>query len=362
MTNPAPDPFALLRGLDPAASIVGELGPDEIRDARARALRLAAERDSLDGDRSAGRRRSVTRLAIGLAAAALLVALSLTPPGRAVAERLGELVGIGDAPSREAASGIDEPAVVIGAGESPNGTRYEVVASADTNIYRDEHPTTCIGLDMPNADGPSNEGCLTDAVLGSLDRTIVSPIAFLGSRDLGADRLIVDGLASSRVRSAEIERIADDGSIERYPVEVSHLEGELAAEIGATGEAAFLLAFLPETLVPPPPQPFPPEQSGVAEASPPKQALARLSLVAFGADGTEIARESLGSAPNSDLSLYMAESMPGNDAADQILEDCFRELLPRYGTPGEIKPQLPTGFGEELNSCAQARRQDEPGR
>lgn len=345
---------------------------------------LARVRTAAAGTAPRGR---LLRVATPATAAILAAAMALTPGGRALAERIGELVGIGDEPTRNSVALIDEPAVVIGAGESPNGTAYEVVASADMNIYRDESPDTCIGIDFPGIDAPSNAGCLTGELSRSIDERVITATAFLGSTELGHERLIVDGLASPEVASAEIEWVAENGSIERHPVAVSHLTGELARDIGASREAAFLLAFLPEDLVPPPPSatdsqpsfavpaPAPgtiPDSPGAGseagpligrdippvslpgdrDDSPARAALARLSVVAYDGDGSEIARQSLARQPFSDVTLYSAENGTAADARDQaVVEGCFREILPRYGTPGEIAPQLPSSFGEELGDC-----------
>jgi hypothetical protein len=347
-------------------------------------VELARVRPAAAGAASRGR---LLRVATPATAAIVAAAMALTPGGRALAERIGELVGIGDEPTRSSLGLIDEPAIVIGAGESPNGTAYEVVASADMNIYRDESPETCVGIDFPGSDAPSNAGCLTGELSRSIDERVITPTVFLGSAELGRERLIVDGLASPEVVSAEVERVAEDGSIERHPVAVSHLTGELAREIGASREATFLLAFLPEDLVPPPPAATDPQPSFAIPApapgtipdspgagseagpvigrdipvptlpgdhggSPARAALARLSLVAYDGDGSEIARESLARQPFSEVTLYSAGSGTAADGRDQaVLERCFRQVLPRYGTPGEIPPQLPRSFGEELGEC-----------
>lgn len=374
-----------LRAANPVdpSSLATELRGSPLVAARGRAIAIA-EGGRVD-DRLVVPTASTVRarVATALAVIALIGAASLTPPGQALAERLGELVGIGDKPTRTQGL-IDEPAVVIDAGESPGGTAYEVVASADMNIYRDEDPPTCIGLDLPELEGPVNAGCLTPELEASLDSVTVSPVAFLGPAELGSERLIVDGLASAEVASAEIERLADDGSIDRYPVKVSHLDDELAAKIGASSEAAFLLAFLPEELVPPPPPEGQEGEASVAipvpapdstfeggppvigrdpvsaspegnEASPAKQALARLSLVAYDDEGQEIARERLDRGPFSDRLLYASLTDPRPDGASQVLEECFLEVLPQYGTLGGIRPDLPDSFGQDLNECVAAR-------
>jgi hypothetical protein len=378
MNHDSSNPIDLLAELDPAARITDGLGPDALRVARERVLQLAATEPTAT-DASSARR---PRRGIWLGAATVLVAASFAPPVQALAERLGELVGIGDEPTRSIDSGIAEPAVVIGDGQSPNGTAYEVVASADMNIYRDEHPATCISLDMPNTDGPTNAACLNGEVANSLDRLVARPAAYLGSTELGSDRLVVDGLASNDVASAEVERTLEDGSTERYPAEVSHLDGELAAQIGTTSSAAFVLAFLPSDLVPPPPtdlrdlrgedipvpapapgeigQKDPGYPVGIADratsASAAEAALGRLSLVAYDSTGQELARRTLDSAPFADVTLYAGAEARGSDDAQALLDECFREVLPNYGTPGEIKPQLPDTFGEDLNNCLQRLR------
>src|SRR5687768_845903 len=68
--------------------------------------------------------------------ALLVAALSLTPFGHAIAERIGDLIGIGDEPTRERIDPAGEPAVVIGVGDV-SGRPFEIVASTDPAFGKD---------------------------------------------------------------------------------------------------------------------------------------------------------------------------------------------------------------------------------
>lgn len=366
-----------LRDANPADAehLARELAGTGLVDARERVARIAEGAHGATPVPRAGRKRP--RLTLGILA--LAVAASFTPPVQALAERVGELVGIGDEPTRNATGPLDEPAVVIGAGESPSGAPYEVVASSDSNIYYDEDPRTCIGLDLPEVDGTSHAGCLTHDLKRSLESSAVFPVAFLGPSELGDDQLIVDGLARADVTRVEIERVTSDG-IDSYATQLYQLDGALADAIGSDEQAAFFVTFLPEELVPPldphapqgspefaQPAPAPgtiPGDSPVIGAgldpdaqrridSPVERALARMSVVAYDAEGNEVGRESLLRGPFSHAMVYsrLTGWVHGATERDRISERCYIETLRRYGEIGEIEPQLPPEFSRDLGAC-----------
>lgn len=305
-----------------------------------------------------GRARPFERYAL-ISLVVIGTAVAATPQGRALAERVADVVGIGDEPSREATSPIDEPAVVIGAGHTPNGTRYEIVASGDMNIFRDDEPTTCVSLDLVGLKAPTNAACLTEGSIRTPDRQLVQPIAYLGPRELGADRLIVDGLASPEVESAAIEHREGSGAVRSYPAVVGELDRALAERIGASREVNFVVAFLPEDLVPPDPTPsqFGPPRPAYKGNPQVIDALSRLTVVTYTGDGTELARRPLGTHRFDETILYGAQSTRRPEDEALMIEDCAREVLPAYGRLGEIKPELPPRFGRDVNRCVEERRE-----
>jgi hypothetical protein len=354
--NPVPDDG--LEGTPP--------DPESVDRTRARVSELAHDAP-LGGD--GARTRPTPRPLIRIAATCLVGALclgaaALSPPGRAVAERLGELVGIGDEPSRSRELPFDEKAVVIGVGTSPNGTAYEIVAARGMpSLFRNPDPDTCISLDLPDIYGPANAACLTDQFARSIERQVVAPIAFLGSPELGSDRLIVNGMASTEVASAEIEHRTEAGDIERFPVQVTRLEGELASRISASRDAAYLVSFLPEDLVPAPGSPGVPRRPSAARPlsqahpsdSPAADALARITLVAYDSEGEEIAREALDSHPFSAFTLYEASRGHRPEAAARTLEKCLRRVLPEFGRSGKLAPELRSRVERAVNDCVKQR-------
>lgn len=89
------------------------------------------------------------RAALILSLVALVAAFgALTPPGRAIAEKIAELAGIGESPTLEehlpGESAPGRPAVVVGNGHAPDGTGYEIVA------YESRASGTCVALEWPD--------------------------------------------------------------------------------------------------------------------------------------------------------------------------------------------------------------------
>ena len=101
------------------------------------------------------------RVAIGIAASLLVVAaLSLTPPGRALADDIAGLVGIGEEPTLDQTSDQDLPArdgaVVVDAGLVPGTSQpYEISAygaEASEEIAGTGRDFGCLNFDLPGLD------------------------------------------------------------------------------------------------------------------------------------------------------------------------------------------------------------------
>lgn len=210
--------------------------------------------------------------AVAVAALLLVLALgALTPFGRAVAEELAELVGIGDEPSREQDATGDEPAVVIGVGQAPSGESFEIVASTEPAVGQPVGEATCISLDFPATSGPVTAACLTEALLTEVDRKGIAAGAVRGSGRL-AESLLVTGLVEP---SAELV-VAEHGVTgrERTEAELAVLDPELAEVIGSRDRVTFFVAFLPR-----------PGQPGLDDRT--------LRVRTFDAMGHELARQAL---------------------------------------------------------------------
>jgi hypothetical protein len=195
--------------------------------------------------RSGKRRRSLAwRLGIAFAVIAAIAGLSVTPPGRAIAEEIADLFGIGESPSGSA--GFGKPAVVIGLGDSPEGYPFEVIAAVPKGGARGEE--VCIGLDLPGLGGGRAASCLSEAEgdLARLDRAVLLPTVYAAPRELGArGELIVQGLARPDVETIEVAYVRADGVTERAPVQIATLDRELGGRVGAEASVRFFAAFIP---------------------------------------------------------------------------------------------------------------------
>jgi hypothetical protein len=80
----------------------------------------------------AGRRIPLSPALAALIAAIALAGALLTPPGRAVADWVADVVGIGDSPTLEQEGSVPGSAVVIDSGALSDGTAYELVAKLVT--------------------------------------------------------------------------------------------------------------------------------------------------------------------------------------------------------------------------------------
>lgn len=255
-------------------------------------------------------RRSLSRRARWLGAVGATVLLGLSPPGQAIAERLGELVGIGDEPTE---GGIG-PSVVIGLGEV-NGVPYEVVASSRLGIVtsRDDLGKPCIGLEIPGVPGLTSYNCVTSEFDGEL-----TPVVSGAPRELGEEaELIVQGLAPPSVERVDVAYRPQDGDERMTAAQVSPLTAELAGKIGAEDGTRFFMAFLPRGILLPPDRP----EGRLTEANA-AQALARIEVTAYDVEGSELERVRLSELDHHELLARVLADMPpdGRFSSDGMRE------------------------------------------
>jgi hypothetical protein len=217
-------------------------------------------------------------------AAVIVVGGSLTPPGRAVAQALGDLVGIGGPPTIDHAGTIDEgghglpvkpgsetltgapegPQVVIASGTTPGGARFEVVAYR-TNALDPPSPPgpqtetgeipyapgLAVAVDFPSADGtPRAHGSLTAAPLDHWGSAIESEygldfqISYLGA---GAE-VLVHGDAPAAASRVDVTYTDPAGErSEETPAKLFRVDRSLLERIGVDIEPfSYYLAFFSE--------------------------------------------------------------------------------------------------------------------
>lgn len=211
-----------------------------------------------------GPRRPAIRWAIAaaLVAAVLLIA---TPPGRSLAGALGELAGIGDAPTKpEIRKGLNSKAVVIGSGEGPNGVPFEVVAShseetparqpsADPGVAGEPtYSDDCAGLSVPsdpvpegNPDAVGTRLCLTPALYRDIEDNPLTVNVLEADDALSDSRsLLLAGFALDPVDRVELSYRGPDGKREVTGPSSYALSSELAAALGAPTGFRFYVAFV----------------------------------------------------------------------------------------------------------------------
>ncbi|MDQ3758714.1 MAG: hypothetical protein M3331_02040, partial [Actinomycetota bacterium] len=181
----------------------------------------------------------------------IALAVGLTPQGRALAEDVGQLVGIGDEPTADRPDdgpAATDGAVVIGAGSTPAGDPFEIVAFQGrypAKIESSEGQGTCIGLDFPELDDPSLG---TRCIEGPQGEPLPSPAITDSAPTLGEEAgLTISGLIGPGIDRVEVTYDGDDGERVAAPTTVGLLTAELAASVQAAEEVGFFVSFLPDS-------------------------------------------------------------------------------------------------------------------
>jgi len=201
------------------------------------------------------------RRPILLAAITAIVALilfgTLTGPGRAVAEQIGKLVGIGEDSTIDHATDNHTPAsgrgVVIATGTVPDGPAYEIVAYAN-HPPKDERKfvggsevATCLSIDFPAIEkqGEFNTTCFGEGEIADLHTS--------GSSDFGANselgnaaRYMVSGETSDAIASVEVTYEDAEGNRVEAPTAFGVADADVLDEVGAEYPGGEFLAFLPD--------------------------------------------------------------------------------------------------------------------
>jgi hypothetical protein len=212
------------------------------------------------------------KLALAVAALLAVTGLSLTPPGRAIAEEIGELVGIGDPatlpPDDRGPSLVERgQPVVIASGRAPDGSPYEVVANRSVThhpthspVRFPDGPVTCMTVDLLEA--PSVHGievCVGQGDQGLLGRTgYLDGVNFIDRRvylDEGDDygpeaRYMLTAEVSPDITRVEVTYREAGDRVEAYS-DVGQVDAEIAALLGTDDRVGYIVAFLPDDRLPP---------------------------------------------------------------------------------------------------------------
>ena len=205
---------------------------------------LAGVERAPDGAAEARPRRGRRWLPPALGAIAL-VGFSLWAPTHGLAERIGELVGIGDPPTEKPVfetSRNKADAIVIGVGRTSSGLAWEAIAARyrqdDTGLA---DAPLCVRLSFPGHDSHGTLQCLTRASMRVYNPGYTRPTAFPGPVELGPqEQLVVAGIVGKGVASVSV-----DASGVRTEAEVLPLTPELGAQLGTNLDAGYFVAFVP---------------------------------------------------------------------------------------------------------------------
>ena len=237
-----------------------------------------------DADRHVARRLFIRRAGFACAVLLLAALLSATPQGRAVADELGELVGIGEPTSVQESDLRDPrlneqqdrvgPAIVVGKGTMPGGTPFEIVGwgAIDKNtLPLPVDPDDARPVSPPPGDGPQ----VDPAEVETGQETLVSCLGVVypsvGRQETGKvcrnetdDQTIhvfgtgvsdeysegldigeMVGTTSSSVEEVQVTYEDEDG--QRVPADVTFgkLEGEALETTGAPFPFGFFVAHVP---------------------------------------------------------------------------------------------------------------------
>ena len=239
---------------------------------------------------SGGLRRRLPRAAkLGLGTI-VAVGLAVSPPGQALAERLGELVGIGDEPTVPTRiahrPGTETGAVVIGSGTSPSGAPMELVAfrvraktgQAETAVR------TCYALDLP-PEARSSGDCITKTPADFASVRLIAASSPLRPES----QLVVQGLTSTETASVEMTYTDADGEEVEADVIFGSLTETLGAEIEAETRAGMFVALLPPLL---------PEDLLALSTEDVEEISAGITLIGRDSDGAELWRANLADIPD----------------------------------------------------------------
>jgi hypothetical protein len=214
------------------------------------------------------RRPRGPRLALALTAIAAIVALSFSPPGRAIADDIARLIGIGGPPTVDHSDGdiatqADSSPIVIGEGVVPNGgPRFEIVAYegrlSDAAQARFEQDTgrgfpaellnqnvgTCVALDWPEKIDPrGGQICIDAPQRDPLPHPSITD--YQAQLGMGGELAMV-GLTGPEVDRVDVAYTDADGQRAKAPVTLAQLDDELAGRAGVNERFGFYVAFLPD--------------------------------------------------------------------------------------------------------------------
>lgn len=178
--------------------------------------------------------RTRPRLALALAGLATLLIAASTPPGQAVGERIGELIGLVK----------EDGSVVIGSGLAPGEQHpFTVVVSGEP-----EPGETCVFVRFEELRRHAGMGsCVANWAAQDLAERGISPLVYWPPSGLLVDgSAVLQGLISAQTSRVEITYDAPGEDPASIPADLSQLDRDLLAAGGLSDDPTkFFVAFLP---------------------------------------------------------------------------------------------------------------------
>lgn len=306
------------------------------------------------------------RLLAGLAALAAGAALIVSPPGRALAEKVAELAGIGEAPTEVPAvvsPGSENQSEVVATGTSPTGVPYEVVASVSTDAQDGEGGVTCFSVSFPSlASSSASASCLTRAAQRPFEQgPTISPFVSVGQRALSPEAdLIVTATVSAEIDSVMLT-YADGDNVREAPLTSAEVTLAPAGRVDEGGDplppisARYVVGFVPSRILGPIPNT---SGSPLDPAAPPslEEALASIKLSGFDEAGELLVETAAAQGPLASWSIVEEWNQRNVAPSQRELEmrRCFEQILRRAGIPSADAPvTVPSPSADELRQCAQ---------
>jgi hypothetical protein len=230
------------------------------------ALRALGEAFDELGPRVVDRRGWTPRkVAVAVALAGLVTAAAITPPGRALAERFGDLIGIENYGGHSG---------VIGTGKTPNDHPYRLVLQGSPTPGE-----TCVFLGFPEVQETGMGTCLGDLAAPILATDKLYPGIYRAPDGiLPNGDVVVQGLATADVARVEISFTGKDGARQALPAQTTAVTEDLLKQAGLSDSPfQFFFAFLPPGAV----------QSPVADQT--ASDLRDIAIRAYDADGVRLA-------------------------------------------------------------------------
>jgi hypothetical protein len=182
---------------------------------------------------------------------ALIVGLALTPPGQAAISWAAGLVGIGDVggpPTSDERPAMVTPAseqVVIGKGQSPGGSPYEIVA------YRTDDPVagesdvgaTCVFVDFLQGDGQNGGACGDHLFRSGHALYFEGMSGHAGKRDVPETPYAM-GYVTPEVDHVTVQ--VGDSDSPPETAQLVELNADYAQRLSSDVQFGYFLAFLPK--------------------------------------------------------------------------------------------------------------------